>query len=101
MKNIKIFILITLFSFSNANSDNQIEFNKWKNEFKMGPEFDPIAFIKNVVGAAEYVPMNYKLHVFEWEARWAFLDPSVRFSFSRNKKCRYHATRSTQHVGTH
>ena len=72
MKHIKIFILITLFSFSNAYSDNQIEFNKWKNEFKIKAlqngisenTFDLVMkntkFLANVIKYDRYQPEFYE-----------------------------------------
>ena len=72
MKHIKIFILITLFSFSNAYSDNQIEFNKWKNEFKIKAlqngisenTFDLVMkdtkFLSNVIKYDRYQPEFYE-----------------------------------------
>ena len=72
MKHLKIFILITLFSFSNAYSDNQIEFNKWKNEFKIKAlqngisenTFDLVMkntkFLANVIKYDRYQPEFYE-----------------------------------------
>ena len=72
MKHIKIFILITLFSFSNAYADNQIEFNKWKNEFKIKAlqngisenTFDLVMkntkFLTNVIKYDRYQPEFYE-----------------------------------------
>ena len=72
MKHLKIFILITLFSFSNAYSDNQIEFNKWKNEFKIKAlqngisenTFDLVMkntkFLSNVIKYDRYQPEFYE-----------------------------------------
>ncbi len=72
MKHIKIFILITLFSFSNAYSDNQIEFDKWKNEFKIKAiqngisenTFDLVMkntkFLANVIKYDRYQPEFYE-----------------------------------------
>ena len=72
MKHIKIFILITLFSFSNAYSDNQIEFNKWKNEFKIKALQNGISentfnlvmkntkFLANVIKYDRYQPEFYE-----------------------------------------
>ena len=72
MKHIKIFILITLFSFSNAYADNQIKFNEWKNEFKIKAlqngisenTFDLVMkntkFLSNVIKYDRYQPEFYE-----------------------------------------
>jgi len=72
MKHIKIFILITLFSFSNAYADNQIKFNEWKNEFKIKALQNGISenifdlvmkntkFLSNVIKYDRYQPEFYE-----------------------------------------
>ena len=72
MKHIKIFILITIFLFSDAYADNQIEFNKWKNEFKIKAlqngisenTFDLVMkntkFLANVIKYDRYQPEFYE-----------------------------------------
>ena len=72
MKHIKIFILITLFLFSNASADNQNKFNKWKNEFKIKAiqngisenTFDLVMkntkFLSNVIKYDRYQPEFYE-----------------------------------------
>ena len=72
MKCIKIFFLITLFSFSNTFADNQVEFNEWKNLFKIKAlksgisenTFDLVMnntkFLSNVIKYDRYQPEFYE-----------------------------------------
>ena len=72
MKHIKIFFLILLFSFSHTFADNQIEFNEWKNEFRIiaikngisEDTFDLVMkdtkFLSNVIKYDRYQPEFYE-----------------------------------------
>ena len=72
MKCIKFFFLITLLSFSNTFADNQVEFNEWKNLFKIKAlkngisenTFDLVMnntkFLSNVIKYDRYQPEFYE-----------------------------------------
>ena len=72
MKLIKIFFLLIFFSVSNASANNEIEFQKWKNEFKIialannisEKTFDTVMndtkFLANVIKYDRYQPEFYE-----------------------------------------
>ena len=72
MKHIKIFFLITLFSFSNSFANNQAQFKEWKNAFKIRALKDGISentfdlvmkdtkFLSNVIKYDRYQPEFYE-----------------------------------------
>ena len=72
MKHIKIFFIITLFSFSSVFADNQIKFKEWKNAFKIMAlkngisenTFDLVMkntkFLSNVIKYDRYQPEFYE-----------------------------------------
>ena len=72
MKHIKIFFIITLFSFSSVFADNQIKFKEWKNAFKIKAlkngisenTFDLVMkntkFLSNVIKYDRYQPEFYE-----------------------------------------